>query len=570
CCRLEENMDKLPHLKEKPSNGKTKDTQSTKDTFDELICSIGQFGCFQINNFLMLCLPIICHGLYTFSYIFTASGVQQRCSITQCDNENSSYIEPFLNFTIPQDEDESWDECEQFEAISGSDSHCSPLSFNTSSRVDCQAGYKYRDEENTISTEFEIACSDQWKLTMVGSASKLGQVVGVILGGYYSDRFGRKSVLVVSGTLTAVSGIIQSHAPNYLTFVVFEFLNLVLCSTLFPTALLLAVEYVSMQHRVKAGLFIYTTHCVSSICLAVSARYTMDWRLLLRVIYTPALMHLVLICVLPESVRWLLSQERQQEAFKLLEKAARMNERKVPEELLLKCIHENRHLEAQSKKTDDMQSVRNLYNALGLRIAQCSFVWFSNGFISLGLVINAGNIGGSKFENFTLMWFLNLPASLIALFLMQCIGRRWTMCLAFSACAVGLLGTSILFGAYPTLSRCIYYIAFFATVGGTYNLNIFTTEMMPTNYRNRLYSFCAMVGLGGCVLAPQTILLEKYHKFAAFYLFIVIAILGTVITLYLPETTNKVLPSTLEEASAMDCSFPLSKPLEDLPDNKAV
>lgn len=78
-----------------------------------------------------------------------------RCNISQCDNINSKFVEPWLNFTTPESYGE-WDECEHFEAMPGIDGHCEGHHFNRSHTVSCEAGYKFIDNENTISTEVRL------------------------------------------------------------------------------------------------------------------------------------------------------------------------------------------------------------------------------------------------------------------------------------------------------------------------------------------------------------------------------------------------------------------------------
>jgi len=49
-------------------------------------------------------------------------------------------------------------------------------------------------------------------------------------------------MLAVAGSLSALMGVIRSLSSNYSMFLVFEFLDMAVGSTLFPTAFLLAIE----------------------------------------------------------------------------------------------------------------------------------------------------------------------------------------------------------------------------------------------------------------------------------------------------------------------------------------
>ncbi|KAH8307305.1 hypothetical protein KR044_009705, partial [Drosophila immigrans] len=551
---MENQEIKSDTAKQKPlDDGPTKD-----NLLDALIISIGQFGRFQIINYLMLCLPIICNAFYSISYAFTASNVVHRCSISQCDNISSKFIEPWLNFSIPDNKGQ-WDDCEHYEAFSGINGRCEARFFNSSHRVACEAGYKFRDTENTISREFGIFCSDQWKLSMVGTVNNVGQFVGIPLGGYLADRYGRKLILVVTGVLSALCGLARSYAPEYYSFLSFEFLDMAVGSTLFPTAFLLAIELVGPKHRVVAATFISLTYGLAEAGMGYLASYILDWRVLLRLLYTPALLHLVFICYLPESVRWLLSQSREEDAIQTLRRVARINQRSLPEDQLNELIRSNRELMACSKATDGHYSAGQIFNALGLRIGQCCFLWFTNTLIALGLTLNSVGLGGNKFQNFSMTGFMQLPGIVMGMLLMHRLGRRWTLSMLLSSCAILLLAIAFFEEDYSTYSGALYFLAKMTSTGSFMVLYFFTSEIFPTNCRNSLLSFCSMVGRFGSMLAPQTPLLINYYKYAPHLLFATFGLLASVIAMFFPETANKVLPTTLEEARALDRSMPMKQ-----------
>ncbi|XP_030571493.1 solute carrier family 22 member 7-like [Drosophila novamexicana] len=520
---------------------------------DALIIRIGQFGRFQILNYIMLSLPIVCNAFYSISYVFTASPVVHRCNISQCDTPNSSFIEPWLNFTIPQ-HNGAWDQCNQFETTLANGALCEEHHFNSSHPVSCEAGYKLRGDEETIASEFGIFCSDKWKLSMVGTVNNIGQFVGIPLGGYLADRYGRKAMLVVTGVLSALAGLARSHAPEYYSFLFFEFLDMAVGSTLFPTAFLLAIELVGPKHRVVAAMVISLTYGLAEAAMGYLASLILDWRVLLRVLYTPALLHLLFICYIPESVRWLLSQSREMEAVQILRKVARVNKRTLPEMQLSEMVCMNRQLLAESETSGGHYTVRQIFSALGLRIAQCCFLWFSNTFIALGLSLNATELKGNKFDNFSMTGLMQLPGILVATLLMHRIGRRWALSLSLSTCSLLLIVMALLDNDYSTLSWYLYFLAKMCSTGSFMTLYFFTSEIFPTSCRNSMLSFCSMVGRFGSMLAPQTPLLIYYYKYAPHLLFAAFGILSSVLSFFFPETSNKVLPTTLEEARALDRS----------------
>lgn len=47
-------------------------------TLDGILVRIGQFGRFQLFNYVLLCIPMIFNAFFSISYVFTASTVVHR------------------------------------------------------------------------------------------------------------------------------------------------------------------------------------------------------------------------------------------------------------------------------------------------------------------------------------------------------------------------------------------------------------------------------------------------------------------------------------------------------------
>ncbi|XP_034482692.1 organic cation transporter protein-like [Drosophila innubila] len=332
---------------------------------------------------------------------------------------------------------------------------------------------------------------------------------------------------------------------------------MVLVSTFAPTAFLLAMELVSSKHRVMAVMVLTLTSGLAGTALGYLAGYILDWRLLLRVIYIPGLLHLIILCWLPESIPWLLSQSKEEEVIQILREIARVNKRPLPEEQLKELRRNNRQVVTQSEAHDGHYSLRQIFDALGLRIYLCCFVWFSSLLIGLGLILNLNDLSGNKFRNYSLTSFLDLPGILIAALLMNRIGRRWAMSLFMGSCSTLLIAITILDMDYPNMSWYLYFLAKMASTCNFITLYFVTAEIFPTHCRNSMLSLCAMVGSFGYMLAPQTPLLADFFKYAPHFLFATFALINSGLVMFFPETAKKGLPTTLEEARVQDRKMPL-------------
>ncbi|KAH8372352.1 hypothetical protein KR093_011190, partial [Drosophila rubida] len=523
---------------------------SEDNSLDAILVRIGQFGRYQIINYVLLCVPMVFNAFFSISYVFTASTVVHRCNITQCDSPSSLYEEDWLNFTVPIKNSE-WDACNRYSAVNHtllsdpSSDMCFPRFFDNRTER-CGNDFKFRDEEKTISTEFGIFCSDEWMLSLVGTINNVGQFIGIPIGGFFADRYGRRTMLAFAGALSALMGIVRSLSSNYYMFMVFEFLDMAVGSTLFPTAFLLAIELVGPKRRVAAATIITIFYALGEALLGFLASQVQNWRWLLRVLYAPAILQILFLWILPESVRWLLSQGHEQRAASVLRRAAKINKRALPEDQLDELIANNRTKLQQANESQYpiMQAARFFI----WRIANCCFCWFTHTLIALGLSLNSVNLGGSKYNNFMLNGVIQIPGLLLPLIIMDRIGRRYSLCASMLICAI-CMGASAAIGSDDYAgSLTLFLIGKLAITCSFQILYFFTSEIFPTNVRNSLLSLCSMVGRIGSMLAPQTPLLAKYYEHAPSILFATFALVSGFLTLGFPETADKVLPTTMEDA----------------------
>ncbi|KAF4523321.1 hypothetical protein B566_EDAN011800 [Ephemera danica] len=170
--------------------------------FDVITGELGDFGRYQIRQYILLCLPIVFNAAFCLSFVFTAGVVPHRCLVEQCgdENETSPFLPLWWTEAIPSDDDGGPSSCSMYEPYNTTmttlasslfratlNSSCS-VSFDSSSVQTCDQ-WVYDGPERTIQTEFTLTCpKNAWKLTLVGSINSFGRLVGLPFSGYLSDR----------------------------------------------------------------------------------------------------------------------------------------------------------------------------------------------------------------------------------------------------------------------------------------------------------------------------------------------------------------------------------------------
>ena len=102
----------------------------------------------------------------------------------------------------------------------------------------------------------------------------------------------------------------------------------------FMVCFVLAVEHVGFKFTMLVGIAIGIPFALGEAALGVEAVLVRSWRGLQVLAYLPLLLLVGLYWIVPESVRWLISKGRVEEAKRIIERAARENNKKMPAHLI--------------------------------------------------------------------------------------------------------------------------------------------------------------------------------------------------------------------------------------------
>lgn len=146
------------------------------------------------------------------------------------------------------------------------------------------------------------------------AAALYGTVLGALLGGWPTDRFGRRATLLWIGILYFVSAVWSGLATDVYSFIIARFIGGLGVGISTIAAPLFIAEIAPAAHRGRlAGMFQFNIVfgiLVAFLSNAIIARVCGEnaWRWMLGAEALPALIYTVLCFGLPESPRWLISQ----------------------------------------------------------------------------------------------------------------------------------------------------------------------------------------------------------------------------------------------------------------------
>jgi sugar porter (SP) family MFS transporter len=164
-----------------------------------------------------------------------------------------------------------------------------------------------------------------WEHGFTISIALIGTVIGAVFGGMPSDALGRRTTLSWIAVLYLVSAVGAALSPSWVPFMVFRFLGGLGVGASSVTAPLYISEVSPPASRGRmVGMFQFNV--VFGILAAYLSNYLLKsigpdaWRWMLGVQAVPAIAFFLLLFRIPESPRWLLRQNRVEEARRVFER----------------------------------------------------------------------------------------------------------------------------------------------------------------------------------------------------------------------------------------------------------
>ncbi|XP_029925526.1 solute carrier family 22 member 5 [Myripristis murdjan] len=517
--------------------------------YDEDTAFLGQSGPYFWSTFFLLTSVYVSTGFNGLYIVFVGATPPHHCLIPEV-NLTEEWRKAIIPIEIVDGEEEL-SKCSRYSLevvrnlsaegyVPGRDVNVTGLK-----QEGCLDGWSYSKDiyQSTIVTEWDLVCDNEWKVPFASSTLFVGYLVGSLISGQLSDRFGRKKVVFACLGIQCVSVFLQSFSRSWTMFcIIFLFVGASQIS-LYISAFVLGTEVLSKSMRVlftTLGAFLF--YCIGYMTLPWIAYAMREWRTLLAILSSTAVVYIPLWWFIPESPRWLVSQGRVEEAEAILRDAARKNKVEAPP-----VIFKESELEAlpPTKK----YTILDVLKSSNIRCITLMslLLWMAINIGYFGLSLNTSNLSGNPFMNCFLSATCEVPAYIVSTWLLKKCPRR-ALLSAFLITGGGVL---LLIQFIPdTLHYVALALEMFGKFGFTMAFSvvyIYTAEIYPTVLRNVGIGMCSSAARIGSITAPYVIYLGTYSKFLPYIVMGSLTIGSSVVNLFLPETLNKDLPETLEQ-----------------------
>ncbi|GFN97826.1 solute carrier family 22 member 21 [Plakobranchus ocellatus] len=402
--------------------------------------------------------------------------------------------------------------------------------------------FKFLGSKRTAISEWHLVCDRRWLKATITSIQLAGVIPGTFLGGLSGDYIGRRYTTYGSLLLHVIMNVISAYSVTWQMFVVMRFLLGTIMGILLIMIVPYPAEFLPTRWRHVAPAIPFWPMGVTAF--AGVAWWLEDWSLIQ---HGCAIASAVII--IPESPRWLATQGRLEESYKVLEKMARMNGKTLPPaamDVVRKIAEEEKAIAKKKKYTywDLFKGKRSCFITIVF-----SLQWVVMAIIYYGISFGVNSFVGNLYLNIFLMNAVQFFGYLFTALVINRMGRRPTsvflmaVLLAISLACVSLQKAV----SEPTRGRWISGLCQFATVvilACWSASQVWITESYPTVIRSLSYGFVMLSARIGSTLAPFVVNLDEM-PLLSFVLMSIIALVSMVTILFLPETSNQVMQESV-------------------------
>ncbi|KAK6737460.1 hypothetical protein RB195_019891 [Necator americanus] len=552
--------------------------------FEGILNIIGGCSWWQIWIYVLIAMQQIPHAMFNLNVVYMMYEPEHWCEVPGFDDPNDTTVYQWglqdvqnMSFVFPNENGRGGayirDSChyyarpvERYKELRKMPLQQAIHSAWKDSAVKkkCER-YHYKTDvmHETIVTDWNLVCDDYFMKGHAHLFYSFGYLVGCVVGGMASDNFGRKPTVIGFGILSSMFGVFLPYTTYYPMFLFIRFCSAICNEAADLAAYTLCMEITGTRYRAMVGSMLQVPWAMGYALLALIAYLAKSWKTVQVIAAGLHFGAVLLICSLPESPRWLMVKERVNEAEEVIRKACRtppfpfnlcrINKGSLPSDLELVC-HREKRLNKKGKV-----GMLDLFKTSELRFRTITIciVFMATALVYYGLVIALSDQSAPGRVLFTGNFFLNnavagaieIPTLFCCVWLMK-FGRKKAQMMTLVAG-----GISIIVAMLAVISENFMLALSFMMIGkiciqGAFNiLYIFTSELYPTIIRNTAVGVTSMVARFGSGVSSYIALLSiNTLPIVPMIIFAIFSLFAGMLVSVLPETSEKPLPETLDDA----------------------
>ncbi|RXG54895.1 Solute carrier family 22 member 6 [Armadillidium vulgare] len=368
--------------------------------------------------------------------------------------------------------------------------------------------------ENTLTSEFDLVCDDSYLRPIFHTVLTIGGFVGSPINGYLSDRYGRRTLMLITSLIAIFSVLLTTLATNFISILVLRFFTGLTSVPTIHTGFTICMEACEPRLRTSVG-----------ILLALPWAFGTIWWGALGLI--------------SESPRWLIVSGSHDLALKAIRRAGKWNKVTLPsdEELLTRM----KSIQKQAFVLFRTPELRRITILTYIAFIVTSLVYG-------GLSFSAINLKLDPFMYMIVGGLMEIPAYSLVVPIIVKTGMVPFTSGSFFICGINILILAFISSDIKWLTITLAMIGKFFISAAFQAIYLLATEVFPTEVRMQAMGTSTFFSTFGSISVPFiTELLGFYHAWIPSVIFGIASLLAGISTIFLPETRNKHLFETVSQ-----------------------
>ncbi|KAK8775865.1 hypothetical protein V5799_030790 [Amblyomma americanum] len=446
-------------------------------------------------------------------------------------------VDQWKEKSIPRRPDGSYSQCSMYDPVA--------LERNgTRVEVACDEWeYDLLPGATTIVSQWNLVCDRAWYVTVAFVYNRVGVVIMVLFFGQISDRIGRLPAVYICTVISVASAGTSMVAQTFLEFVVARILLAASLSVLDMAMVVVLFESSGDKYKERYFCLVMTAVSVASLIAQGLSLASTDYRAVNLVSFFLTFALLPGLCLLNESLCWLLVSNNTDQAERVVQRAAAWNHHQVDGESLFFTVSSF----PASSLLPRMNCVSFLTTReIRKRTSALCWIWFNLmlALYGMGLTGRPSSVWHAAF-----LAVMRTASVILTWMLLSASARKSLLSLALplTCCLV------LLYGCLRPLDEggltwVVGEIIMCTLLGEAMIVVIFTLELYPTVVRCTGSSFTYFCGQLGATLGPLLSQLQLQVSPTAASLLCFLMIFSAIFSIrLLPETKHRMMLQTLED-----------------------
>ncbi|XP_069929128.1 solute carrier family 22 member 14 isoform X2 [Oryctolagus cuniculus] len=508
-----------------------------EDKLAGVLSAAGTFGTFQRRLVALTFIPNMLSAFFLFLDQYTLTAQKPYCNTSWILAVGPDLSEAEqMNLTLPRAPDGSFLTCLMYLPVPWD--LASIIQFGLNQTGSCQNGWIYpHSKKRSLINEFDLVCGKEPNRDTVNTLVLAGLLIGALIFGFLSDRLGRYPIILLSLLGFIVFGFGTAFVSSFYLYLFFRFGVSQAVVGYAISSVALATEWLVGEHRAHAVVLEHCFFAVGFMFLTGLAHSTRHWRLLFLMGGVPMFPLISSFWVLPESPRWLMVKGKVKQAKQVLCYAAAVNHKAVPFSLL-----EQQLLGKKAAKVSVLDFYSNRHLCKMTLVISC--VWFTIAYSYFTLSLKLRDFGASLYLRQVVPAVMELPARLSCIFLLEQLGRKWSLALSLLQASILSLLLIVLPQELKSLMVLVIMLGEFSLAATVTVFFIYTAELLPTVLRATGLGLVSLASTAGAILSLT--ITSRVPPILPAFLCSLACALALCFTSLLPETQGQPLCDSLE------------------------